>query len=347
MKTSTNNIPHTLLGMYRSEIQGVVMQAGEKKFRGKQIADWVYKHGAASYAEMTNIPLAMREYLEGNIPLGRSKIIGEKKASDGTAKYLLELTDSENIECVLLPYKDRVSVCVSSQVGCSAGCEFCATAQGGFARNLGAGEIVDQVLTCRGMSKHRISHVVLMGMGEPLFNLQNVLKAIRLINIELEISMRSITLSTIGVPAKIDELAERDLQLTLAVSLHAPNDNIRSILVPLAKNYSVEDIVESSRNYAEKTRRRVTFEYMMVEGVNDRPEHAMELAKLLRGVMGHVNLIPYNEVPGLAFRRPRNETIKEFLGVLESSGLEVTQRLARGAELDAACGQLKRQNTPK
>lgn len=334
-----------LTGLNTAELSSLCLELGHSSFRGKQIADWIYRKSVHSIAEMTNLPAALRAQLIEKCTLTRSEPIRESKSKDGAVKYLLRLADGETIESVFLPYSDRTSVCVSSQVGCTAGCVFCATADCGFVRNLAPGEIVDQVLILQEKGGSRVSHVVLMGMGEPLLNLQNVIKAIRLLNDEVGISMRRITLSTVGITPAIRKLADLDLQITLAVSLHAPNDDLRKQLIPLAAKFPLNDLMQACRDYANSTKRRVTFEYLMISGVNDSQQHALELSRILAGIMGHVNLIPYNEVAGKVYRKPSSKAIEEFRKVLEQHGIEVTQRLERGQDVSAACGQLKRSST--
>ena len=354
-----------LFGLDRAELLSLSEQLGQPAFRGKQIAEWLYHKDARDIASMSNLPTAMREELARVATLKRSNVITESKATDGTAKYLLELADGETIESVLLPYPDRVSVCVSTQVGCPAGCLFCATGASGFVRNLTAGEIVDQVLTLQSFDKlrmldklrmpfdklpsdklemqtRRVTHVVFMGMGEPLLNFDNVVKALHLLNDEVGIGMRRMTLSTIGLPPAIRKLKELDLQITLAVSLHAPDDTLRRQIIPLSAKHPLKELMASCREYADFTKRRVTFEYLLLAGVNDSPEQASALAKLLHHTLCNVNLIPFNEVPGLSYKRPSREAIHAFRAVLEEAGIEVTQRMERGHSISAACGQLRR-----
>lgn len=331
-----------LLGLTRAELSRQCEELGHPAFRGKQIAEWLYSKGARDPQAMTNLPAALRRQLAITASISRSEVLNESTSEDGTTKYLLRLADGETIESVLLPYADRVSVCVSSQVGCAAGCMFCATAECGLVRNLTAGEIVDQVLTLQERGGQRVSHVVFMGMGEPLANLTNVLRAIELLHDEVGISMRRLTISTVGLTPAIRRLAELDLQITLAVSLHAPNDELRRQIIPLASRFPLPDLMRACREYADRTRRRITFEYLLLAGVNDSPDQAQELARMVKGTLGHVNLIPYNEVLGKEFRRPSKAAVAAFRSVLESEGIEVTQRLERGHAVSAACGQLRK-----
>lgn len=330
-----------LIGLDRAELSILCEQLGHSSFRAKQIADWLYRKGVHDISQMTNIPASMREELIRTATLSRANPVRESRASDGTTKYLLRLADGETIESVLLPYPERTSVCVSTQVGCRAGCLFCATADCGFVRNLTAGEIVDQVLTLQELGGTRVSHVVLMGMGEPLMNLANVVKALHLLNDEVGISMRRITLSTVGITPAIRKLAAMDLQITLAISLHAPTDDLRRKLIPMAERFPLEDLLRACREYGNSTKRRLTFEYLLISGVNDSPHNARELSRVLKGILGHVNLIPYNEIPGKPYEKPTKQAVDRFRTILEENGVEVTQRLERGQDISAACGQLR------
>ncbi len=333
---------HHLLGMTMLELTALAESLGQPGYRGRQIADWIYKRNVSSIQEMANLPAAFRERLESSARLYRSRVAGSSKSADGTTKLLLELEDGQRIEAVLLPYEDRVSVCVSSQVGCAAACAFCATGMGGFCRNLKSGEILDEVLTLQREIPRRISHVVFMGMGEPLLNYDSVMAAVKILNGEMGIAMRHITISTVGITPGIERLAKEHLQLTLAVSLHAPSDSLRRELIPLARRYPLDKLISACRDYANTTGRRVTFEYILIQGVNDSPSHAAELALLLRGVLAAVNLIPYNAVPGLDFKRSSDAAVRKFRRVLEERGITVSQRAERGRSVSAACGQLRR-----
>jgi len=331
-----------LLGKSRDELQGVAESLGQPRFRGDQIAQWVYRRNARTIMDMSNLPVSLRTALDETAEIGRSSVASKVDSEDGTIKLLLELRDGQRIECVLLPYEDRVSVCISTQVGCPASCAFCATGLGGFCRNLDAGEILDQVLTLQQFIERRISHVVYMGMGEPLLNYANVLRSIELLTGEVGISSRHITVSTVGIIPQILELAKLKLPITLAISLHAVDDEQRKRLIPISARYRISDLVSACREYVNTTRRKVTIEYMLLSGVNDRESDALRLASLLKGMMVNVNLIPYNGVEGLDFRRPSNVRIKAFRSVLERGGISVTQRLERGHSIDAACGQLRK-----
>ena len=338
--------PH-LLGMTTPEFEELAVSMGQPKFRGRQIAARLYKQNVSSLSDMPELPASFRERLEGETVLRRIHIAAAAKSADGTTKFLLELEDGMAIEAVILPYEERVSVCVSTQVGCAAGCIFCATAIGGLARNLMAGEIVDEVLTLQRDSPRRITHVVYMGMGEPLLNYDEVLKSIRILNGEVGIAMRHITVSTVGITPRIEKLAAERLQITLAISLHAPNDALRRQIMPIAERYPVEELIRACRSYADSTHRRITFEYLLIRGLNDSVSLAHELAELLRGCLCNVNLIPYNAIEGLALNRPSRARVQAFRSVLEDAGIAVTQRVERGHAVSAACGQLRRRQQAK
>lgn len=335
---------NTLLGNNTAELERIAQSMGQQPFRGRQLATWLYRRRASTVEEMTDLPLEFREQLAHDYRVGRALIAHRDAAPDGTIKYLLQLADGEQVESVYLPYPDRVSVCLSSQVGCPAGCTFCATAQGGLARNMTAGEIVEQVLTLASENAdRRISHAVYMGMGEPLLNYDNVIKSVRLLVDEVGMSPRHLTISTVGVVPGILELADEELPVTLALSLHAPDDETRERLIPTARKWKIAEILDACRRYFEKTNRNLTFEYLLIDGVNDRPEQARALATLLRGLPGNVNLIPFNYVETEeGFRRPTVDRVAAFRAELERSGRVVTQRMERGHAISAACGQLRR-----
>lgn len=331
-----------LPGATREEILQVVRTLGQPDYRAQQIAEWVYRKGARLYDEMTNLPLSLRQALPELLPLRRLEVVRAQRSADGTVKYLFALADGERVEAVFLPYDDRTSVCISSQVGCAAGCRFCATAQMGFTRNLTAGEMVDEVLSIRQISGQRISHVVYMGMGEPLWNLQELVKSILLLNREVGISQRHITVSTVGVVPAIYELAQHRLQITLAISLHAPNDELRARIMPVGRKWKVQELIDAAQHYTEVTGRKVTFEYLLLRGVNDEPHHAHALAQLVKGLVCNVNLIPFNQVETPdGFVRPEPSRVARFRRVLEEAGIAVTQRVEKGHDISAACGQLK------
>ncbi len=331
-----------LCGRNRRELETWLVGLKEPAYRGRQIAAWIYQRGARAFAEMTDLPAALRARLRESAVLGRAEVEARQRAVDGTVKLLLRFVDGRAVETVLLPYEDRTSVCISSQVGCPVGCVFCATAMLGFARNLTAGEMVDQVLAARSHAPgERVSHVVVMGMGEPLLNYDPLVTALRLLHEEVGLSYRHLTVSTAGHVPGMRRLAHEGLPVTLAVSLHAPNDALRERLIPMARKWNLEVVMDAAEEYSVQTGRRVTLEYLVLGGVNDGQDQAKELAKLARGSFHHVNLIPWNPATTLEhFRSPRPERLKKFREALEERGVTVTQRVERGQEIDAACGQL-------
>ncbi len=337
-----------LIGLNTDELRALLKQEGEPGYRAKQLAEWLYRRGAHTFDEMTNLPETLRAHLQERYRVGRGGFVTSRLSRDGTIKLLLEMCDGARVETVGLPYHDRTSCCVSTQVGCPIKCAFCATGLSGFTRNLTAGEIVDQVLTIQeAMGQKRVDHVTFMGMGEPLLNYDATLKAVHLLNTEVGIAMRNLTVSTVGHVPGIRALAREKLQLTLAVSLHAPTDELRRRLVPTMSKWRVADIIDACRYYVERTGRRVTFEYCLLDGINDGQEHAHQLARVLRGLNCHVNLIPFNTVRAVDFHPPSGERIRDFREILDGRGIQVTQRLQRGSGIDAACGQLRRSANAK
>ena len=342
-----------LLGLNIAELGAAAGEAGEKAFRGKQIADWIYHKGIHGVEGMSNLPAAFRAALAERYAVGRSTIVKAGQSRDRTFKLLLRADDGELIETVGMPYTDRFSCCVSTQAGCAVNCLFCATGAGGFKRNLSPAEIIDQVLTVgeyaagkKILGKDgRVSHVVFMGMGEPLLNYDAVLKSVHLLNTELGIGMRNMTVSTIGYVPGIYKMAGERLQLTLAISLHTSDQDLRRKLVPGMSRYSLAEIIEAARDYVRATGRRITFEYCLLKGVNDGKDDAIRLAALLKGLNCHVNLIPYNSVEGSGFKAPEAAQVSAFYTILEASHIQVTQREQRGAGIDAACGQLRRRSS--
>ncbi len=329
-----------LLGMSLAELTTWVQEQGQPAYRGKQLYQWIYQQGAKSLADITVFSKQWRESVK-DTPIGRSTIHHRAVASDGAVKYLLQLQDGQIVEAVGIPTSKRLTVCVSSQVGCAMACTFCATGKGGFTRHLYPHEIIDQVLTVQEDFQERVSHVVFMGMGEPLANLGNVVTAVNCINKDIGISQRSITVSTVGIPGKIHELAEHELQVTLAVSLHAPTQRLRTKLVPTAEHYPIDDLLDECRDYVRITGRRLSVEYILLAGVNDDPAQAAELATKLRGFQTHVNLIPYNPIDDADFDRPTPRDIKDFVDVLERQHIAVSVRYSKGLGANAACGQLR------
>ncbi|NEQ75318.1 MAG: 23S rRNA (adenine(2503)-C(2))-methyltransferase RlmN [Okeania sp. SIO2C9] len=329
-----------LLGLSLPELTEWVQQQGQPAYRGKQLYQWIYQKGAKSLADITVFSKQWREEIK-HFSIGRSAIHYRSVAPDKTVKYLLQLSDGNIIETVGIPSHKRLTVCVSSQVGCPMACDFCATGKGGFTRNLEAHEIIDQVLTVQEDFERRVSHIVFMGMGEPLLNTKNVLAAVRSLNQDVGIGQRNITISTVGIRDRIRQLAEHKLQVTLAVSLHASNQRLREHLIPSAKSYPLGDLIADCREYVNLTKRRISFEYVMLTGFNDLPDHAKELAKNLRGFQCHVNLIPYNPISEVDYQRPTGEDINAFVNALEEKHIAVSVRYSRGLEADAACGQLR------
>ncbi|MFQ3610343.1 MAG: 23S rRNA (adenine(2503)-C(2))-methyltransferase RlmN [Fimbriimonadales bacterium] len=335
--------PTVLVGMSTSELrEWVANRCEEPAYRGNQIAQWVYRRAVTSFEAMSDLPARLRTQLREVALITPNQIDITQRSRDGVIKCLLKLADDNEVECVLLPYEERVSVCLSTQVGCAMGCRFCATAQGGYTRNLSAGEIVDQLLHLQRLSERPITHVVMMGMGEPLLNLPNLVRALQIIHDEVGISMRRMTVSTVGIVPKIYELAEHRLPITLAISLHAPDDETRAKIMPVNRKWDVATLLQAAKDYFERTHRRVTFEYLLLREVNDTPEHARLLAQRLRGIPCLVNLIPFNYVPTPdQYQRPDPERVQRFRQILEQAGVEVSQRMERGHDIDAACGQLR------
>lgn len=339
-----------LLGLNTSELQDATRGMGESSFRGRQVAEWIYKRATTSFDEMTNLSQDLRARLNQEAALDFPLVSSRHISTDGSAKLLLQMQDGERIETVHLPFPDRLSVCVSSQAGCAMACAFCATGLGGFRRNLTTSEIIAQPLLAMREAQSQVpTHIVFMGMGEPLLNVENVLKTIHLMHDEMGIPMRHITVSTVGILKGIERLAQEKLQLTLAISLHAPDDDLRHRLIPTSRKTSVAQIVQSAKDYVARTGRRVSFEYVVLGGVNDSAEQARHLAKWCKGWPCHVNLIPWNAVPdasleGATFGSPTPERLREFRGILDSAGVSVTQRVQRGADVAAACGQLRAAN---
>ncbi|MCG1020600.1 23S rRNA (adenine(2503)-C(2))-methyltransferase RlmN [Sutcliffiella horikoshii] len=328
------------------ELEEWLLSIGEKKFRTTQIFEWLYQKRVTSFEEMSNLSKGLREKLEETYALTTLKTIVQQTSSDGTMKFLFELHDGYSIETVLMKHEYGNSVCVTTQVGCRIGCTFCASTLGGLKRNLEAGEIVAQVVKVQQAldeMDERVSHVVIMGIGEPFDNFDEMLDFLKIINHDkaLNIGARHITVSTSGIIPKIYKFADENMQINFAVSLHAPNTEIRSRLMPINRAYKLPDLMESIRYYINKTGRRVSFEYGLFGGVNDQVEHAEELAQLLKGMKCHVNLIPVNYVPERDYVRTPKEQINLFEKTLKNLGVNVTVRREQGHDIDAACGQLR------
>lgn len=334
-----------ILSLNLAELTEEIKTLGLPLFRAGQIYRWLHKVGVQSFSEMTDLSLPLRESLNDNFVIF-SCDIEKKQVSeyDSTVKYLFSLHDGEYIESVVMKYKYGYSVCVSSQVGCRMGCKFCASTLQGVVRNLSPSEILSQIYAAERDLGVRVSHVVMMGMGEPLDNFDNVMKFLELITDEngKNISMRHISLSTCGIVPKIYALAEKKLQLTLSVSLHAPNDSIRSSMMPVNRKWQVSELIKACRAYTERTSRRISFEYALVNGKNDTPASAEELAGLLKGMLCHINLIPVNEVTETGLRKSPPARVRNFSDILSKKGFAVTVRRELGSDIDAACGQLRR-----
>ena len=328
-----------------NELEDLLKELGEPKFRAKQIFDWLHAKQVDSFEEMTNLSKGLREKLSETASINGVQIVRKLVSQiDGTRKYLFALSDGAIIESVLMKYEHGNTVCISTQVGCRMGCKFCASTLDGVERGLTAGEMLSQIYAIQKDCGERVHGTVLMGSGEPLDNYDNVVKFLRLINDPKGQNMgqRHITLSTCGLVDKIYDLAEEDLQITLAVSLHAPNDGIRTQTMPIAKVYSMEKLLQACRDYADRTKRRITFEYALIHGVNDGDEHAWELVKKLRDMLCHVNLIPVNDVKERNYVKSTAERVKRFASILNENGVETTVRRKLGSDIDAACGQLRR-----
>ena len=330
------------------ELQAQMLTQGEKKFVASQIYKWLHQSHVTSFDEMTNISKVLREKLKKNYDICTCAI--EKKlvsVYDETVKYLYRLHDGELIESVVMHYKYGHTICVSSQVGCKMGCTFCASGIAGFVRNLLPGEILAQIYTAERDLGITISHIVMMGVGEPLDNFDNVLRFLHLVTDEngKHLSMRNISLSTCGVVPGIYRLLKEHLQLTLSVSLHAPNDEIRQKTMPIAKRYSIDELLKACRDYTEQTHRRISFEYAMISGVNDSDENALELSRRLRGMLCHVNLIPVNAVKERDYVKSSAARMQAFIAILEKHHINVTVRRTLGSDINASCGQLRRGET--
>ncbi len=335
-----------IVSMNFEELSAELKEMGLPKFRATQIYDWLHKKCVVSFDEMTNISKDLIKKLDDNFVIFSCAI--EKKLVsqyDNTVKYLFSLPDGEYLECVVMDYKYGHTICVSTQVGCKMGCAFCASGIGGFKRQLTPSEILSQIYTAQRDLSLRISRIVLMGMGEPLDNYDNVIKFLQLVSDErgLNIGMRHISLSTSGIVPRIYDLLNERLQLTLSVSLHAPNNEIRSKIMPVNKSWDIDELLEACKIYADTTSRRISFEYAMMKGVNDTPECARELSKRLKGILCHINLIPANEVSEKGHERSSDSSITVFKSILEKDGHAVTVRRTLGSDINASCGQLRRE----
>ena len=326
------------------ELQALFKEMGEPAFRAKQVYQWLHS-GVRTYDEMTNIPQTLRNKLEESYPICPPEVVRKQESQrDGTIKYLWRLSDGNCVETVLMRYHYGNTVCISTEVGCAMGCAFCASTLGGLVRRLEPQEMLDQVLFTQKDSGLPVSHIVLMGIGEPLDNFDNVMRFLELVNSPegMNISMRHISLSTCGLVPKIDELAKRKLQISLAISLHGPNDEIRGRIMPVNKAYSIDVLLAACRRYYEATSRRIHFEYAMIDGVNDREQDARELLRRLKGLPAHINLIPLNHVEESPLKPSSRQAVARFQKTLEDGGLTATVRRTLGGDIDASCGQLRR-----
>ena len=336
-----------LRSMTQPELAAVLKELGQPAFRSKQLYSWLHK-GVRSYEEMTNLPQSLRAVLAEHYPLCPPEVVRKQEsAKDGTIKYLWRLSDGNCVETVLMRYHYGNTVCISTEVGCRMGCAFCASTLGGLVRRLEPHEMLDQVLFTQVDSGLPVSHIVLMGIGEPLDNFDNVLRFLELVNSPegMNISMRHISLSTCGLVPKIDELAGKKLQLTLSVSLHAPSDEIRDRIMPVNKAYPTEELLAACRRYYEATNRRISFEYAMIDGVNDTEAAARLLLKRLKGLPAHMNLIPLNHVEESPLKPSTRKAVQRFQKILEDGGVPATVRRTLGGDIDASCGQLRRKYT--
>ena len=325
-------------------VEDLIRSGGFEKYRAKQVADWLSK-GVTSFDEMANLPAKLREFLKENCVIPSAEIERKRVSKlDGTVKYLFRLNDGEHIESVVMSYHHGASICISTQVGCKMGCTFCATGKSGFARDLLPSEMLAQIETAQKDLGIRIANVVLMGMGEPFDNYDNVIRFLRIVTSEdsLNIGMRHITLSTCGIVPRIFDFADEGLQCGLSVSLHAPTDEARSRTMPVNRRYPISELMDACRYYIDKTHRRVTFEYALISGVNDSDLHARQLASLIGGMLCHVNLIPVNDVAGAGYTKSSLLRQRAFVDILSRSGVNATVRRTLGLDIEASCGQLKR-----
>lgn len=327
------------------ELTTELQETGLPKFRAGQVYRWLHR-GVTDFSQMSDLSKSLREQLAERYEIKWAVPELKRVSKDGTVKYLFRMNDGEYVESVLMKYHHGNSICISTQVGCKMGCTFCATGQGGFKRNLSASEILSQVQSAGADSGEKISNIVLMGMGEPLDNYENVLRFLQLVSSPegLNIGMRHISLSTCGLVDKIYDLADKKLQLTLSVSLHAPNDEIRSRTMPINKKWNITELLKACKYYTDTTGRRISFEYAMIQNVNDTDQCALELASRLKGIIAHVNLIPVNDVTGTGYKKSGIERQKKFISVLQSRGITATVRRTLGSDIEASCGQLRGQH---
>ena len=333
-----------LKSMTLPEMTAYFKEIGQPAFRAKQVYSWLHK-GVCGYREMTNIPQTLRDKLQQEHPLFAPRVVRKQESKlDGTIKYLWQLSDGNCVETVLMRYRYGNTVCISTEVGCLMGCAFCASTLGGLVRRLEPHEMLDQVMFTQLDSGLPVSHIVLMGIGEPLDNFDNVMRFLELVNSEegMNISMRHISLSTCGLVPKIDQLAQKKLQISLAISLHGPNNEKRSRVMPVNKAYPIEELLDACRRYYDQTGRRIHFEYAMIDGLNDTEADARELLRRLKGLGAHVNLIPLNHVEESPFKPSSKKAVARFQQILEDGGITATVRRTLGGDIDASCGQLRR-----
>lgn len=332
--------------LYYEELEEILVNMGEKKYRAKQVYSWLYK-GITSFDDMTDISKELIQKLKDNFILNQLTLADYQKSKDGTIKYLFKLNDGHAIESVLMKYKYGYTACISNQIGCKMGCTFCASAKIGFVRNMTPGEIVGQILAIQKESGEQVSNVVFMGIGEPLDNYDNVIKAVRIINDPkaLNIGARHISISTCGLVHNIIRLANENIQCNLCISLHSSHDNVRTDMMPINKAYNIAQVIEACKEYIKLTNRRITFEYALVDGVNDSREDAIHLSRLLKGMLCHVNLIPINKIKGGKYEKSSTEKILAFRDTLNDRGIVATVRRELGSDISAACGQLVRDKT--
>ncbi|MDA9714033.1 23S rRNA (adenine(2503)-C(2))-methyltransferase RlmN [Prochlorococcus sp. AH-736-N10] len=340
----------SLIGSSVKDLENVALDYGQAAFRGRQIYNWIYnyRNKKKNIDQIEVLPLDFRKKLKDDgFKLSELRVQERNLASDGTLKLLLSTNDNESIECVGIPTEKRLTACLSSQVGCPMDCKFCATGKEGLKRSLKASEILDQILFIENEMNRKVTNIVFMGMGEPLLNIDELLLSIRSINEDFQISQRKITVSTVAVPKMINKLSAKSFQLlgncqfTLAISLHASNQKIRAKIIPSAKNYEIENIIDDCKKYVRDTGRRISFEYLMLSGVNDQLEHAYELSTLLKGFQCHVNLIEYNQIDEVEFKRTSLKNLQSFQSRLIKNGIAVSLRKSRGLDKNAACGQLR------
>ncbi len=336
----------SLFDLSLEDLRAKLAAIGEPAYRAAQIMEWVYEKGAESFEGMSNLSKGLREKLAAEVPVFQSKIVRRSESCDSTTKLLLEWPDGATSECVLIPDMDRRTACISTQVGCPVGCVFCASGLEGLQRNLTTGQVVEQAMRVRQMcgDEARLSNIVFMGLGEPLANYHATMGAVRIINAEwgMGIGARKITISTVGLPKQMKMVADEGLQVTLALSLHAPNDELRKQIIPWAERVTIDSLVEAANYYFQKTGREITLEYILLGGLNDEAAHALQLAEVAKRMRSNVNLIAYNRVEGLPYERPTGERVDKFHETLRSRAVNAHVRRSRGLDIDAACGQLRR-----